>query len=103
MRVSANPNKLYFTFRYYGHEAALPSDRSSATHHASQVHPHEQCLGESAGRTRRASRRIRELVELGIIKPANDRVYRFEQVIEAHKYVEMGHKNLIALTTHGRG
>jgi len=36
--------------------------------------------------------RITELVELGIIKPVNDRVYQFEQIIEAHKYVEMGHK-----------
>jgi NADPH:quinone reductase-like Zn-dependent oxidoreductase len=32
------------------------------------------------------------IVELGIIKPVNDRVYPFEQIIEAHKYVEMGHK-----------
>ncbi len=36
--------------------------------------------------------RIRELVESGIIKPVNDRVYRFEQIVEAHQYVELGHK-----------
>jgi NADPH:quinone reductase-like Zn-dependent oxidoreductase len=36
--------------------------------------------------------RITELVELGIIKPVTDRIYRFEQIIEAHQYVEMGHK-----------
>jgi len=36
--------------------------------------------------------KITELVESGIIKPVNDRVYHFEQIIEAHKYVEIGHK-----------
>lgn len=35
---------------------------------------------------------ITEMVEAGIIKPVNDRVYSFEQIIEAHKYVETGHK-----------
>jgi len=36
--------------------------------------------------------KITELVESGVIKPVNDRVYRFEQIVEAHRYVEMGHK-----------
>jgi NADPH:quinone reductase-like Zn-dependent oxidoreductase len=36
--------------------------------------------------------KITELVELGIIKPVNDRVYNFKQIVEAHKYVETGHK-----------
>jgi NADPH:quinone reductase-like Zn-dependent oxidoreductase len=36
--------------------------------------------------------RITELVESGVIKPVNDRVYHFEQIVEAHEYVETGHK-----------
>jgi NADPH:quinone reductase-like Zn-dependent oxidoreductase len=36
--------------------------------------------------------KITELVESGVIKPVNDRVYHFEQIVEAHKYVETGHK-----------
>jgi len=36
--------------------------------------------------------RITELVELGTIKPVNDRIYAFDQIVEAHKYVETGHK-----------
>jgi NADPH:quinone reductase-like Zn-dependent oxidoreductase len=36
--------------------------------------------------------RIKELVESGKIVPINDRCYSFEQIVEAHKYVETGHK-----------
>jgi NADPH:quinone reductase-like Zn-dependent oxidoreductase len=35
---------------------------------------------------------IRELCEKGVIKPLIDRVYRLEELVEAHKYVEAGHK-----------
>lgn len=36
--------------------------------------------------------KITKLVESGIIKPFTDRVYNFDQIVEAHKYVELGHK-----------
>ncbi len=36
--------------------------------------------------------KIKEFVESGFIKPVLDRCYKLEEIVEAHRYVEYGHK-----------
>jgi NADPH:quinone reductase-like Zn-dependent oxidoreductase len=49
-------------------------------------------LSRNSPETSEALKLLKELVEEGKVKPVVDRYYAFDEIVEAHRYVDKGHK-----------
>lgn len=77
---------------------AVGKKRSSHLHHKNSLKPNGQFISVDDGNPgERAICKenlniLKELTENGILKPAIDKIYPLEQIVEAHRYVDTGHK-----------
>jgi NADPH:quinone reductase-like Zn-dependent oxidoreductase len=74
---------------------AVGKRKSKGVHFVKILSPNGKCISVDDGSPKLHAEDlilIRQLMEEGRIKPVIDRVYPLEEIVEAHRYVDKGHK-----------